>query len=155
MTDDRSLAVQAVSLKVLADMVAERQREVKSDLAESMVQGDRKSARLANGESVGSVTFTNGSPVARVVDERALVAWVTAMYPEEVETQIRPAFREAILKASAGAGMPMCPDGTADVPGIELGHSTPYLTVRPDKAKLPLLMDALRANALLAIEGDT
>jgi hypothetical protein len=152
MTDSRGLAVQLIALRVLADKVGERITVVKGALQQALDVGDRKTATLDSGAPVGSITYAKGRVTPRVVDERAFTEWVLEQYPDEVVPQVRPAFRDAVLKTTRDAGVPMTPDGTLDVPGIELRPGTPYLTAKPNPDAVPLLLDAMRASALLAIE---
>lgn len=155
MTDLRGLAVQAVALRLLADKVAERANRIRRELADALDVGDRKTAALDDGQAVGQIVYAKASWSAKVTDERALTAWVSANYPSEVELvpTIRPAFKAAILAASKQACVPMAPDGTLDVPGVVVTKGDPYITITPDKAAEPALIEALRANQALALEG--
>jgi hypothetical protein len=148
------LAVRAVALKLLGDRVSAASARVKADLAAELTVGDRKTAALTDGTAVGSVTYAKGRVTARVVNPNALADWVADNFPDEVQPQVRPAFLTAILDASKRAGQPMTPDGTLDVPGVVVGASEPYLTVRPDPAATDALVEAVRANGLLALETD-
>jgi hypothetical protein len=151
-TDLQGLAVQSVALRVLGDKVAERAAAVKQELADAMTVGDRKTAALGDGTVVGSITYAKASWTAKVTDSRALARWVQLHYPDEVEPTVRPAFLSAILAASKQACLPMTPDGTLDVPGIAVVKGDPYISIRPDKAAEPALIDAIRANQALALE---
>lgn len=153
MTDVRGLAVQAVALRVLADKVTQRASEVRAALAEALDPGDRKTAALDDGTKVGTVTYTSAAWSARVTDPKAFADWVAAHYPTEVEVTVRPAFRDAVLRASKQACVPMTPDGQLDVPGVQVTKGDPYVAVRPDPAALPALVDAIRANQTLALDA--
>lgn len=153
MSDVRGLAVQAVALRALADQVQTRAATVRGELQAALDVGDRKTATLEDGTPVGSITYAKGRVTARVSDERAFTEWVLENYPDEVVPLVRSSFRDAVLKATAAAGCPMTPDGNLDVPGVELGASAPYLTVKPDPKALPALVDAIRANQLLALDA--
>jgi hypothetical protein len=155
MGDVRTLAVQAVAMKVLADQVKARDIGVRRELQAALDVGDRKTATLDDGTKVGAITYANGRVTARVNDEQAFTEWVLANYPDEVVPLVRSSFRDAILKATTGAGQPMTPDGNLDVPGVVLGASAPYLTVKPNPDAIPALVDAIRANQLLSLDpGD-
>jgi hypothetical protein len=150
-TDQRALAVQLIALRVLAERVRERADRVKAELAAVLDVGDRKTARLANGVDVGSITYTNGRTTVRVVNERALADWVADRYPDEVVPQVRASTLQAIKDATVRAGLPMMPDGTADVPGLQIVDGEPYLSARPKADALPVLVDAIRANQILVL----
>lgn len=154
MTDLRGLAVQAVALRLLADKVAERANRIRQELADALDVGDRKTAALDTGQAVGQIIYAKASWTAKVIDSCALAEWVNTHYPSEVQLvpTVRPAFLAAILAASKQACLPMAPDGTLDVPGITVTKGDPYITIKPDKAAEPALIEALRANQALALE---
>lgn len=159
-SETRMLAVEAVALRLLLTRIGERLDVVKGKLAADLQVGDRTTARLGDGTKVGSVSVNKARVSARIVNEPELTRWVAEHYPHQVEQRVRPVFLDAILKASADAGVAMAPDGTADVPGVQLAVGTPYLSVLPDpavrgaSAGLPQQwLATLRANAELSIAG--
>lgn len=152
MTDTKGLAVQAIALKVLGDKVTERAVVVRAELASALDVGDRKTAALADGTKVGSITYANGRVTPRVVDERAFTAWVSENYPDEIVPLVRSSFRDAILAQAKANDAPVTANGEL-VPGIELRPGNPYLTAKPEPGVASVLLDAMRASALLAIEA--
>lgn len=145
-----TLPVEAVALKVLSDRVAARQAEVKQALAAEMVEGDRSSARLADGTAVGSVTYAKGKTTARVVNETQLTKWVAENHPDDIVQTVRPSFLASMLNAAAKAGAPVTEDGEL-LPGVDVVQSNGYLSVRPDPEAVPALIDAIRANMELSL----
>lgn len=155
MSDDvRSLSVQAVALKVLEDRVkAERQR-VNDQLAKLLDPSDRKSATLPSGTAVGVVSFAKGRASAAITDEAALMAWLEANgYTDAIVPSLSGRYRELLLNLARKCGFPVGPGAEADVPGIAAWTAEPYLSVRPNPDTLPDLLDAIRAEAELAIVG--
>lgn len=150
MADQRSLTVQAVALKILSDRVAARRVEVNRALAESMVEGDRSSARLDSGVAVGAVTFTKGSSKARVVNETQLLQWVIAEHPDQIMQAIRPAYLAELLTVAVKHGEAVTQDGEP-FPGVQVVESGGYISVRPDTEKIPELLEAIRGNYDLAL----
>jgi hypothetical protein len=152
MTDARGLAVQAVALRALAQRVTQRLDTIKGQLAYLIGPGDRTTARLDDGRSIGSISYAKGKVAATVVDEVAFTRWVLANYPHNITQAVRPAFTTAVLESSRRAGVPMAPDGTLEVPGVEVRDGAPYLTVRPDHDAITVAVDAVRAALELAID---
>lgn len=155
MTDVRGLAVQAVALKVLSERVKERSDAVKAELAASLDVGDRKTATLDDSTKVGSISYAAGKTSAKITNDRALTEWVAERYPDEIMTQVRPAFLTSLLEAAKKAGAAVDVQTGELLPGVELGTSQPYLSVRPDPAGIPALVDAIRASRELLLDGDT
>lgn len=152
MTDVRGLAIQAVALKVLADRVDVRQRAVKRELAAALDPGDRKTAALDDGTKVGTVTYSSPDKRARVVNDRTLADWVADHYPDEVIPTVRPAFLALLLDTAKKSGTAVDVNTGEVIPGIDVGDTTPYLSVRPDPEAVGALVDAIRAGQLLALE---
>lgn len=154
MTDVRGLTVEAVALKVLADRVAARQAQVKAELAQVLDPGDRKSATLASGVTVGAVTFTKSTTKARLVNEQQLLRWVEENSPDDIVATIRPSYLAALLSQAQKNGAPVTEHGEI-IPGVDIVHADGYLSVRPDLEQLPALTEAIRASRELALGGES
>lgn len=86
---------------------------------------------LPDGTEIATVNVPKGSVRVTVTDEKALTDWVAEHYPTEVETvtSIRHAFLELLKDTSKKAGEACAPDGTLDVPGLEV-HTQPPSSAR-------------------------
>lgn len=121
------IVLRAAVLKILSDRVTAAYRAAKDEAAAILGPEGRKNAVLDN-RKLAAVSVSKSGRIT--VDEAVLTAWVRRMYPSEVEevTRIRPAFLDAIKKATESAGEPCTPLGDLDVPGITIGD--PYPLVR-------------------------
>ena len=156
MTDIRALSLQAVVLKVLADKVKARRDGVNRELSAALDPGDRKTAALASGVKVGTVSYTNGRAAAAVVDERAFMAWVAANRPDEIVQTVRDSYRAYLLEEVRANGglLDMATGEAVEIPGVAVRAGSPYLSVRADPAGMTALADAIRANEILALEAE-
>ncbi|MER7009946.1 hypothetical protein ABT324_00760 [Saccharopolyspora sp. NPDC000359] len=82
---------------------------------------------LPDGTEIAAVTVPRSATKVVITDERALADWVAERYPTEVETVpvVRPAFLEQLKNFSKAAGEPCAPDGTLDIPGMEVVTAPP------------------------------
>lgn len=142
-------AMRAAALKILADRVNAAFKEAKEALAEALGPEGRKNATF-DGMKLASISV---SKIGRIsIDERLLTAYVEENYPTEVYSapKIRPAFLDAIKKATEAAGEPSMPDGTLDVPGVSLGDSWPVVRKTPGADEL---VEQLWRTGRLTIDG--
>jgi hypothetical protein len=104
-----------------------------------MNEGDSKAATLSDGTRLGKVSKVRGRETVQVVDEKAFTAWVTATYPTEIETNVRPAFREKVMSSAKAHGMAV--DGKTGelIPGIEIACGSPYISYRSDKGSAEVI----------------
>lgn len=153
LSDAKTLAVQAVALRVLADRVKEAAERTKQQLAAVLDVGDRKTAVLDDGTKVGAISYATGARRVTVVDERAFTEWVLANYPDEIIPHVRTSFRDALFSRIRDTGEPV-DTGTGEViPGVETGRGVPYLAVKPNPDTVAALVDAIRQGQLLALEA--
>lgn len=142
--------------KWLADRMSDWERQAKADM--DMLAGERKAA-VVDGQVIGHVTLTKGRKSARVADPQALLAYVKAQHPTEVETieQVRPAYVRALLDDAVRKGAQVDSDGVVIDGLIEVVEGQPYptrkLTVDADAVIAGLLSrGALGADGLKALE---
>lgn len=138
-------------LKLLSDRVAKAYRQAKDEVAAQLGPEGRKNAVL-DGVKVASVSVTRTGRFS-VHNSAVFVDWVARNYPTEIyeEPTVRPAFLEAIKKASEAAGQPCTPDGTLDIPGVSIGD--PYPLVRKT-AEADLIVENLWMSGRLSIDGE-
>lgn len=139
MNDSTQAALQAAVLKVLADRVNTAQKQARYESAEAMTTGDRVNPTV-DGQHLASVSKTKPRTTAKVTDMRRFTDWCLEHAPTEVETQARPGWVTAVLETSKYAGQPCAPDGTLDIPGIEVTQGAPGLTVRLSEQAEELVM---------------
>jgi ABC-type uncharacterized transport system YnjBCD ATPase subunit len=130
----REAVAQEAVLKTLLDAI---DTEYKAKRAEVQAQLDaaressgvtRVNAELPDGTVVAKVGVSDPKPEARVVDEKAFLAWVVKNYPDEkatrLVTEVRPAFRDLVLARVTAVGVSQwCDESTGelhDVPGVEV-----------------------------------
>lgn len=145
------LTLRAAVLKLLSDRVYKAFKDAKDELAVILGPEGRKAAVL-DGDKIATVSVTKSGRVT-VSNEPALTRWVQEHYPTEIEElpTIRPAFLDAIKKASEHAGEPCSPLGDLDVPGISIGD--PYPTVRKS-AGADELVENLWKTGRLSVDGE-
>lgn len=111
--------------KWLKDRIRDWESEAKSQL--SLLAGERKAA-VVNGQVIGHVTMAKGRRTARVASEAALLAYVKAHYPTEVEMteQVRPAFLKQLLDDASKNGALVDSDGVVIDGLIDVVDGEPY-----------------------------
>ncbi|MER7078163.1 MULTISPECIES: hypothetical protein [Bacteria] len=156
----KDTAAMAAALRVLDERVKAARTAANADMLAAADPGDRITA-THDGQALGSVSVTTGRTTARVTDPAAFAAWCAEHYPTEVEHRpvVRESFVRAVLDASKHAGQAAMPDGTLDVPGIDVAEGDPYVTVRLAPNAAEVVADMVRTGAIRldgtrpAIEG--
>lgn len=143
------LMVRTAVLSVLLDKVKKAYDEARGEACEALGAEGRVNA-VIDGQKLGAVSVSKTGRVT--INEAILTAWVDEHYPTEVVTvkKIRPAFLDAIKRASEAAGQPCAPDGTLDVPGIIIGD--PYASFRKADGAAELV-EHLWNTGCITIEG--
>lgn len=122
MTDIPHLARKVGAIKALMDKIREVDAQTRAELLAAMraAGAERVGVTLPDGTRVGSITLNGaGGQRARVVDETAFVRHVTATRPDEIEQQVRPAYRKKLLDEAAATG--------EDIPGVDIVDTVPYV----------------------------
>jgi hypothetical protein len=141
----------------------------------------KKKERVAveiDGETVGMITKSSPSKVARVNDGVKLLAWMREHYPEHVERvafvenmekvfrvlmdhapelvlhrdRVSEAVERSMLADSVKVGVPVGPGGEADVPGIVVDTPDGNTSAIPDKQNA-YLIDQLFAQGRVSLDG--
>jgi len=109
----------------LKDRIKAWESDAKTQLA--MLQGERKAAVVA-GQLIGHVTMAKGRRTAKVANEHALLAYVKAHHPTEIETveQIQPAFLKRMLDDASKRGAHVDSDGVVVDGLIDVVDGEPY-----------------------------
>lgn len=144
--------------KWLAGRVKDWEADAKSRLG--LLPGERKAAVLPTGQVLGHVTMTKGRVTAKVVNEHALLAYVKAHYPTEVEVteRIQPAFLKQLLDGAAKKGAFIDSDGVVIDGLVDVVAGEPYPSFKAaedaDIAIAGLLSrGGIGVNGLKEIEG--
>lgn len=143
-----------VSVRVLRDMLTEADKTLRAAIEADSVPGERIAAAFRDGTEwvpVGAVTAKKrdegGKPKATVTDPAALLAWVAAHCPSEVQTipaseQVRASFVKVLLPLVESGGWPdpatgelLAPDGITTAPSAPSGGGL-MLTLVDDAAEL-------------------
>jgi hypothetical protein len=123
----------ARAIVVFEELAAALRTEIYGEAVTEHASGSTPSWRM--GDVTVSASLSN--PSVTVNDPAALLAYVTAMHPDEVETvttvQIRPAFQRALLARLAKHGEPLCDAEGTVIPGVKFvpGGALKSVSVRP------------------------
>lgn len=160
---ERSAATRLVALRVLKDVISEADIQARADIQTAMTVGDRTTAVVyLDGEAVvvGHVQLTKGtsSTTAAVTDADALLVWVKANVPTEVQTVelVRPSFQRVLLdKVKADGGW--YDEATGEivpVPGVTVtpGTPRPTLVVKPAEGAAEVIKAGWASGALTLSE---
>lgn len=165
MTDLRAATDAAMFWAALKDAVAKRYEAARADLKEAMREAgsEKQRARDLDGQPSGVATIAEGRYVAEVVDAKALIEWLRANYPEQLQTvettAVRPAYLDVILGMAAanakdvdGPGpVPVDPSTGAVIPGVRAEWKPGDLRVSAEhvakRKAFNLLQSALEAGA--------
>lgn len=142
--------------KWLKDRVRDWEAEAKRVL--ELLPGERKAA-VVDGAVLGHVSMAKGRRTARVANEDALLAYVKAHHPTEIEVEerVRPAFLKQLLDATVKRGAFLDSDGVVIDGLIDVVEGEPYpiskTTEDADIVIAGLLQrGALGANGLKELE---
>lgn len=177
MTD---LALRVAALKILKDYLEACYADARADAARALKPGERLVARSPIDDTkIATVPRSDPKPVAHVVDEQALTAWMLKHYPESVmsgykvigsQTEvIRVLFEHAphlllrtqaiqlealheIKRASAKFGQPIGPGAELDVPGIEIRTPPAVVSCQPVEDAFDIIRD-LHDQGVLELDG--
>ncbi|MTE20235.1 hypothetical protein F0L17_14180 [Streptomyces sp. TRM43335] len=151
------LALQEAALKALAEIVKQQLDTTKAAMqAELEASGvGRVDASLPDGVKVATITKTNPKPAPHIVDEQAFLNWARAQSEDNIVTrlvtEVRPAYRDALLKQMTKHGAPhiVNEDGEIiDVPGVEMRERPSYHSVKHTDGALDAIATAWRNRAL-------
>ena len=146
-------AAQLILSKWLTDRAKEWEQEAKQQLG--LLPGERKAA-VVNGQVLGHVSMVKGRTTGSVANADALLAYVKAHHPTEVEEvreeRIRPAFLKALLDDAAKKGAFIDSDGVVVDGLIDVRQGDPYPTRRLSE-DADIQIAALLSQGSLGING--
>jgi len=147
-------AMQAVVVKALGDLISDRLKTLKlqAEASFTATETNRAAARLPDGTKVATVSMAGGEGhSAYVASEELLMAWVLANHPGEVEMVIRPSYVKKLTDAAKKAGRAIDPATGEVVPGIEVGESKPYVSIRFETSGREAIAEAWRNGDLQGV----
>lgn len=156
----QELADEAVALRLIADALYARSKDLSTRAAAAMGRGSLF-PRLPDGTELGSFVIPKGSTTV-TVDVDLLLPFVKQAYPDEVVETVRPSFIEAIRVLSKAQGRAAAPQGEVDFPGVYVSTAeagAPRITgssVGKERAKAAVdavLDAALTSFAVPALPG--
>jgi hypothetical protein len=171
--DDRARRV--AILKVVSEVTASAYKEAREELAPHMTRGSRLVARspLDSNTKIGAVTLTDPKAVATISDRKKFEAWVGEHYADQIErdyeiagshqevaailfenaphllraiTKVDPELEKQIRTDSAKLGIPIGPNGEADVEGVTVFIPDAHVTCKPDDNALATVVDLFRSK---------
>ncbi|MFK3734028.1 hypothetical protein ACI2LJ_27605 [Streptomyces sp. NPDC088090] len=111
------------------------------------------------GADIGKASLVQNGPIASVIDEAALIAWVREVAPSEIVTrlvtEVRPAWRKNLLDSLSAAGVIEWVDPETgvihEVPGVEMvGRAAHTRLTIPAEGKIAIA-EAWRSGALTTV----
>lgn len=159
MSDLQELALEEAALKTLVDAVMDRLKAVKVSMQEALVADGigKVDAKLPDGTKVATISRSDAKPAAVVTDDDAFLGWVRENsahnITSKVVTEVRPAYRAALLAEMTAAGVAEWVDQETgvihDIPGVEV-RATRSLThsVRPITGGREAIAEAWRTGRL-------
>lgn len=150
MTDNAvELAEEAVALRLLADALYVKSRDLSKRAAAAMGRGTLF-PKLADGTEVAQFSVT-ADAFTVTVDEVQLLPWVRTHYPTEVAEAVRPSFIAAIRAECRKNEDARGPGGEADIPGVWVSRESKAPTIKASaegKARAAAAVDEVLANVL-------
>lgn len=146
----RDAARDVAVMKVIADLVKDGRDAAGATLRAEAEPGERISAKLPDGTVLGSVTLAKGRVSAKVVDERALFAWIEANRPDEIvhhQPTIRDSYLRHLLDQVKTTGAATTADGEV-IPGLEATVGEPYPIVSLAEGAAEAVAAAWRSRVL-------
>lgn len=129
------LATPLVVHKVLMDRIAASRKALTAAVLGTSDAGDRKTAKLPDGQVIGAVSIAHGKQTPQVVDSAALKDWVQQHHPTEVitESHVRSSFLAVVLKAvkDEGGWLNKATGEVQPVPGVQVKLGDDYTVVTP------------------------
>ena len=154
--DPREATIRLAALKVLRDKVSAAYDQARHDAREALDPGDRKTAYLPSGASIGTVTYTDGKTTAKIIDEAAFLAWVQRNAPDEIVTTkvVRWSYTNAVMSRCVSDDGEAIHGETGEViPGIGFVTSASYVSARQSDEQLEAFVKAYTAGELATTLG--
>lgn len=148
-------ALQAAVLKTLADEIETRLILVKEATKDAFTEtgATQTLATLPDGTKVATVSLAGGgSKTANVTNEREFTDWVRENYPEEIVEVVRDNAKKKLLDRAKALGAPVDEATGEVIPGVTVGDSRPFVSVRFKAGGKDAVVRAWQEGALKDIE---
>lgn len=145
----RDAAARAVVFQVIEQAAKARKDEAKAELTQ-LESGDTVAGKW-DGVTLGKATKTSGRTKLVVTDEAALLEWLQANHPTEIVVSPNPAYLKALESTARNVGAVIDNQGEI-VPGVQLEHGDPYISVRKEK-DTPFFVSRLLSGGRIALDG--
>lgn len=150
----KDIAKRVVAAKLVGDEIKNIEKAAKADLLEQMGDlGVRTLDVESDGVKLAVISKTAGKVAAKVVDEAALLKWVTANRPDQLRQIVHEAFVKSLLKSAAEQGDAVDEKTGEVIPGIEVTAGDPYVSARPTAEARARMKDLLAGSDLLELAG--
>lgn len=125
------LAEEAVALRLLADALYAKSKDLSTRAAAAMGRGTLYPT-LPDGTELAQFTVPADAETV-TVDADLLLSFVRERYPTEVVEVVRPAFIERVREMTKAAKTPCGPGGEVDLPGVtfSLEPKSPSIRAKP------------------------
>jgi len=151
----RDQAEQILVARLVEDHVKARGKGARVSLLADMAAAGAERVRVTgpDGTDYGTVSTTSGRLSAKVVDPKALAAWVVERYPDRMVTVPDPDFVDRLLHAAKARDIAVDPETGEPVPGIEVTRGDPGISTRPTTAARDRMADLLTDSTWLRLTG--
>lgn len=150
MNDDlRDAATRAVVFQIVEQAAKARKDEARAELSR-LEPGDTLAAKW-DGQLLGKTTMTTGRTKLVVTDEGKLLEWLQKNHPTEIVITPNPAYLKALESTARDVGAVIDNQGEI-VPGVELAHGDPYVSVRKEK-DAPFVVAQLLSAGRVSLDG--
>jgi hypothetical protein len=147
--DMREAAARAVVYQIIEQAAKARKDEARAELA-ALEPGDTIAGKW-DGQLLGKATMTTGRMKLVVTDEQKLLEWLQYNQPDEIVMSINPAYLRLLESRAKEVGGVIDSKGEL-IPGLELVHGDPYVSVRKEKDS-PFLVAQLLSGGRISLDG--
>lgn len=145
----RDAAARAVAWQIIEQAAKDRKDAAKAELAQ-LEPGDTIAGKW-DGQLLGKATKTAGRTKLVVTDEAKLLAWLQYVHPTEIVISPNPAYLKALESTARNVGAVIDNQGEI-VPGVELVHGEPYVSVRKER-DAPFVVAQLLSSGRISLDG--
>lgn len=140
--------------------------EDRAELQDDMERGEKITGR-AGDDSLGTVSYSDPKPKARVVDKAALLAHIAADDPDQIGLRITdidvalayleehlPSIVEPAVSPQVEAQYTRAAESGETIPGVEVTTGKPVLSVRPAAAGKKAAAELVQADRALSAQKE-
>lgn len=147
-------AAEAVVYALISEVAGERKDEARKWLAEHMGPEALAAKAIANGNDIGKASWVEGKPKPAVTNPSMFFAFVAEHYPDEIISQVNPAFQKALLGSATVVDGVLIDSNGVPIPGVEIRTPAAYVSVRKSDAAREVV-EQLLDGGRLSLDGIT